>query len=194
VGMIVTVTINNVLRDIFSKFEEVYNKYHEVGVTSKVETPDLLGYTHFEDADALYEFIYSESPMEIFGQAKELELNIISHLTKLYKEMPKDFRLRIVGDDIGRAKSSTLWFLAKYACSCDEIAFYNSLTVDDVWDKTDIVITADLDLIESKPKNKELIIVDRVYNKDLLSNLRIKSIKQIKSFDKIYEGFDGFTV
>ena len=91
---------------------------------------------------------------------------------------------------MGRAKSSTLWFLAKYGCSCDEIAFYNSLTVNEMWKKTDVFITSDLDIIESKPKNKELIIVDKVYNKNLDCNLRIKTIKDIESFENIYGGHE----
>ena len=184
--MIISVTINDVLRDILARFEDVYNKYHEDGVTSTVKTPDLLKYTHFKTSEELYEFMYEESPMEIFGQAKEVEINVMTHLKNLYKEMPKNYRLRIVGDDLGRAKSSTLWFLAKYGCSCDEVSFYSTETLDEMWQKTDLFITADVDIIKSKPKNKELIIVDKVYNEDLICNLRIKTIKDIESFRNIY--------
>ena len=184
--MIISVTINDVLRDILARFEDVYNKYHEEGVTSTVKTPDLLKYTHFKTSEELYEFMYEESPMEIFGQAKEVEINVMTHLKNLYKEMPKNYRLRIVGDDLGRAKSSTLWFLAKYGCSCDEVSFYSTETLDEMWQKTDLFITADVDIIKSKPKNKELIIVDKVYNEDLICNLRIKTIKDIESFRNIY--------
>ena len=134
-----------------------------------------------------HEFIYDESPMEIFGQAKEIEQNVITHLTSLYKSMPKDYKLRIVGDDLGRAKSSTLWFLAKYGVSCDEISFYNSTTVNEMWGKTDIFITADVDIIESKPEGKELIIVNRLYNEGHECDMRIDELKQIKSFEEIYE-------
>ena len=125
--------------------------------------------------------------MEIFGQSKEIEQNVITHLTSLYKSMPKDYKLRIVGDDLGRAKSSTLWFLAKYGASCDDISFYNSTTINEMWDKTDIFITADVDVIESKPDGKELIIVNRLYNDGHECDMRIDSLKQIKSFEEIYE-------
>jgi hypothetical protein len=186
--MIISVSINGVLRNILSRFEEVYNKYHEEGVTSEVVTPDLLDYTHFKSHEELYKFVYDESPMEIFGQSKEMEQHIITHLTSLYKSMPKDYKLRIIGDDLGRAKSSTLWFLAKYGTSCDEISFYNSTTVNEIWDKTDIFITSDVDIIESKPDNKELIIVNRLYNEGHgPCDMRIDSLKQIKSFEEIYE-------
>jgi len=185
--MIISVSINGVLRDILSRFEDVYNKYHEEGVTSEVITPDLLEYTHFKSHKELYEFMYDESSMEIFGQSKEIEHNVITHLTSLYKSMPKDYKLRIVGDDLGRAKSSTLWFLAKYGTSCDDISFYNSTTVNEMWGKTYIFITADVDIIESKPEGKELIIVNRLYNEGHECDMRIDELKQIKSFEEIYE-------
>ena len=47
-------------------------------------------------------------------------------------------------------------------------------------------ITSDIDIIESKPKDKELIIVDKVYNADLVCNLRINTLKDIESFENIY--------
>jgi len=185
--MTISVSINGVLRDVLARFENVYNKYHEEGVSSEVITPDLIKYTHFESPEELYEFIYDESSMEIFGQAKEIEQHVITHLTSLYKSMPGDYKLRVVGDDLGRAKSSTLWFLAKYGTSCDEISFYNSKTVSGMWEQTDIFITSDIDIIESKPEGKELIIVNRVYNDGHTCDMRIDSLKQIKSFEEIYE-------
>ena len=68
-----------------------------------------------------------------------------------------------------------------------DISFYNSTTVNEMWDKTDIFITADIDIIESKPDGKELIIVNRVYNDGHECDMRIDSLKQIKSFEEIYE-------
>ena len=185
--MIISVSINGVLRDILSRFENIYNKYHKEGVSSEVITPDLIKYTHFESHKELFEFMYDDSPMEIFGQSKEMEQNVITHLTSLYKSMPKDYKLRVVGDDLGRAKSSTLWFLAKYGTSCDEISFYNSKTINEMWEKTDVFITSDIDVIESKPEGKELIIVNRLYNDGHECDMRIDSLKQIKSFEEIYE-------
>ena len=185
--MIISVSINGVLRDVLTQFENIYNKYHEEGVISEVVTPNLLEYTHFEDYPELFKFVYDESPMEIFGQSKEIEHNVITHLNALYKSMPKDYKLRIIGDDLGRAKSSTLWFLAKYGISCDDISFYNSKTVNEMWDNTDIFITADVDVIGSKPNGKELIIVNRLYNEGHECDMRIDSLKQIKSFKEIYE-------
>ena len=170
--MNITISINEVLRDILGRFQLVYERYYEK-VKEDVITPDLMKYIHFSADTQLIDFLYEEAPMEIFGQAKEIENNIITHLVELYKQMPGDYKLILATDDFGRAKSSTLWFLAKYGCCCDEIKFY------------DIFITSDNDIIKSKPENKKLIIVDRTYNKEMKCDTRINNLKEIESFENL---------
>ena len=121
--MKISVNINGVLRNVLLKFQQVYEKYEDRDVKSDVITPNLMEYTHFDDEEKLYNFLYQEAPMEIFGQAKETFINVISHLVELYKNMPSDYKLRVVSDDLGKAKPATLWFLAKYGLVCDEIVF-----------------------------------------------------------------------
>ena len=88
--MIISVSINGVLRNVLARFEEIYNKYYEEGVKSPVITPDLIDYTHFKEPQELYSFIYEESSMEIFGQSKEVVPNVITHLNTLYKKCLKN--------------------------------------------------------------------------------------------------------
>lgn len=183
--MVISVSINGVLRDILGRFEEIYNKYYEQEVVVPVTTPNLIEFTKFETEDELLEFLYSESPMEIFGQAKEVENNVVNHLTELYKLMPDGYKLRVVSDDIGRAKSATLWFLAKYGTHCDEIIFSSGLGMEHVWDTTDVFITSDVDVINTKPSDKTLIIVDQVYNEGLESDMRINNIKELETLDDV---------
>tara|TARA_R110000824_G_scaffold42265_3_gene124711 strand:- start:3940 stop:4515 length:576 start_codon:yes stop_codon:yes gene_type:complete len=185
--MIISITINGVLRDILSKFEEVYEKYYDTKVLSSVVTPNLLEYVDFKDEEELIDFLYNDATMEIFGQAREVENNVISYLIDLYKEMPSNYKLRIVSDELGKSKPATLWFLAKYGVVCDEIIFYHKNNIKDIWETTDIFITTDTKIIETKPKNKKLIIIDKCYNSDMVSDLRINSIKKITSFENAFE-------
>ena len=180
--MVISVSINGVIRDVLSRFEEIYEKYEGKKVLSPVITPNLMEYVEFKDEDALLDFLYNDATMEIFGQAKEIESSIISHLVELYKDSPNDYILRIVSDELGKSKPSTLWFLAKYGLVCDEIVFYTKTTIKELWGNTDVFITADIDIIENKPEDKKLIVVDRIYNENMVSDLRVKSIKEIKSF------------
>tara|TARA_R110000787_G_scaffold45333_1_gene110542 strand:- start:90 stop:650 length:561 start_codon:yes stop_codon:yes gene_type:complete len=181
--MIISVSINEVLRGILSRFEEIYEKYEGKKVKSPVTTPNLLEHVDFKDEDELFQFLYSDAPMEIFGQAKECTNNVISHLVDLYKDRPDGYTLRVVSDDVGRGKSATLWFLAKYGLVCDEIIFYTNSTIPTLWEDTDLFITTDVEIINNKPTDKKLIIVDKIYNKTEDSNLRIDSIKELTSFE-----------
>ena len=181
--MIISVSINTVLRDVLSKFEQLYEKYEDREVKSPVITPNSIDYTHFEKPEDLYDFLYTEAPMEIFGQATETITNIVSHLVELYKDMPSDYKLRVVSDDLGKAKSATLWFLAKYGLVCDEIVFYNTKSVVGLWESTDIFITSDVDVIKTKPKDKKLIVIDHIYNSSYDCDLRIDSLKELDSLN-----------
>tara|TARA_R110000823_G_scaffold315384_2_gene447303 strand:+ start:2575 stop:3150 length:576 start_codon:yes stop_codon:yes gene_type:complete len=181
--MKISISINGVVRDILSKFQQVYEKYEERAVKSDVITPNLMEYTHFKTEEELYDFLYQEAPMEIFGQATETVVNVMAHLVELYKEMPSGYRLSIVSDDLGRAKSATLWFLAKYGLVCDEILFYDTKTLEDIWASTDVFITSDVDIINTKPKNKKLIVIDQPYNNLYDCDLRITNLKELDSLN-----------
>tara|TARA_R100000988_G_scaffold102004_2_gene76193 strand:+ start:383 stop:958 length:576 start_codon:yes stop_codon:yes gene_type:complete len=185
--MIITVSINGVLRDILGKFEQIYEKYQGKEVKSPVITPNLMDYVDFKDDDELIEFLYNDATMEIFGQAKEIDNNVISHLVELYKEMPLDYKLKIVSDDMGKSKSATLWFLSKYGLVCDEIVFYTNSTISELWKNSDIFITADTEVIKNKPVDKKLIIIDKCYNQGLECDLRVNTLKEIKSLENVFE-------
>ena len=75
--------------------------------------------------------------------------------------------------------------LAKYGCCCDEIKFYTLKTIKNIWESTDVFITADTEVIKLKPKNKKLVIVDRSYNKKIKCDTRIKDLKEIESFENL---------
>ena len=79
----------------------------------------------------------------------------------------------------------TLWFLAKYGCCFDEIKFYNVNNVDYIWEESDIIITADMDVISAKPKNKRLVVINRIYNENVKSDKKINNLKEIDSFENL---------
>tara|TARA_R100000805_G_C3563557_1_gene71659 strand:- start:137 stop:703 length:567 start_codon:yes stop_codon:yes gene_type:complete len=178
--MKITVSINGVLRNILERFQMVYEKYYEE-VKSDVICNDLLKYTHFKTIEELSTFLYEEAPMEIFGQAREMDNNVIQHLVDLYISMPMNYKLRVVSDDFGKSRPSTLWFLAKYGCCFDEIKFYTIEEIDKLWEETDLFITNDSNIIESKPKNKKLIVVGENHHKTI--DLNIKTLKDLESLE-----------
>ena len=181
--MKISISINGVLRDVLERFQIVYEKYYQE-VKSDVICNDLLKYVHFESTEDLSAFLYEEAPMEIFGQAKEKEHNVIQHLVELYKSMPLDYKLRVVSDDFGKSRASTLWFLAKYGCCCDEIRFYTIEEIEELWEDTDLFITNDVNILESKPINKKVIFIGEDNNNTNI-NLIKNSLRDVESFEEI---------
>ena len=53
----------------------------------------------------------------------------------------------------------------------------------DIWNDTDLFITSDIDVVESKPPNKKLIVVDQTYNTSYDCDLRINNIKELDSLN-----------
>jgi hypothetical protein len=53
----------------------------------------------------------------------------------------------IISDEIGKSKPATLFFLSKYGCLIENIKFYSKVTIEDVYDKFDVIITSNPDLL-----------------------------------------------
>lgn len=180
--MRITISINGVLRDTLRRFKEIYEKYEGKEIEEEIVSLDLLPYVDFDSESELLKFMYEEAPMEIFGQAKETIPNVMSHLTTLYLEGPKDQYVRLVSDELSKGKAATFWFLAKYGCIVDEILFYKMENVMDIWEKTDIFITTEPYILETKPEGKICILVEKPYNEDLNADKTIKSINELTNF------------
>lgn len=51
--MNITISINEVLRDVLGKFQNVYEKYHNTELENDIITPNLLDYVDFKTQDEL---------------------------------------------------------------------------------------------------------------------------------------------
>ncbi len=98
--MIIGIEINGVLRDTLKKIQEVYQKWYidnpfleesentfEYKIKSDVITLNLLEHLSFKDEDELYNFLYKEYTMEIFGHAGSVEYNGMNDLNELYLDL-----------------------------------------------------------------------------------------------------------
>lgn len=76
--MRIGIDLNNVLRNTLSKIEQIYSKWYvesemdfdeefKYEIFSPVTTLSLREHLNFKDEDHLYDFLYKEHTMEIFG-------------------------------------------------------------------------------------------------------------------------------
>jgi hypothetical protein len=196
--MKIGIEINGVLRDTLKKVQQEYEKWYlnenlkelkliqddpsiERKVISDVTSLELTKHLSFKDEDEVYNFLYKEHTMEIFGHAGSVEYNGMSDLNDFYFDMRDFHEIIIVSDEIGKSKPSSLFFLAKFGCLVENIKFYSEITINSLWDSIDILLTANPNLLLNHPENKKLIKYETFYNKDIKTEYSISTLKELKT-------------
>lgn len=191
--MRIGIELNGVLRDTLKKIQEVYQKWYidnpfleesDDGFTyeiiSDVTTLNLQNHLKFKDEQEVYDFLYKEYTMEIFGHAGSSEISSMMDLNDFYFDLREDYDIWIVSDEIGKSKPASLFFVSKFGCLIENYKFYSETTINSMWDTIDILLTANPTLLLNHPKDKIVIKYETVYNQDINKELSIKSIKELK--------------
>lgn len=190
--MRIGIEVNGVLRNTLKKIQEVYEKWyienpllleeelvkHEI--ISDVTSLDLKKHLKFETDEEVFNFLYDEYTMEIFGHAGSTEYNSMNDLNELYLELRDNHEIWILSDEIGKSKPATLFFLSKFGCLIENYKFYSELTLSSMWDSIDILITANPKLLENHPTNKTLIKYKTTYNSIITTQHEVENLKEIK--------------
>jgi hypothetical protein len=158
---------------------ETENIKFDYGYSLPITSLNLREFFKFKDDNEYYSFMYEEFPMQIFGHAGSTEMSSFNDLNDFYISNRDNFRISIVSDEIGKSKPATLFFLSKFGCLVEELKFFNETTKNLMWDEIDILLTANPDLLLNKPDNKIVIKFETEYNKDIRTDLIIKSIKEL---------------
>ena len=93
--MKVGIEVNGVLRDTLKKIQQEYEKWFienpfleetefKYEVISDLESLDLMKHLRFESEDELYNFLYREHTMEIFGHSGSVEMSGLQDLNDIY--------------------------------------------------------------------------------------------------------------
>lgn len=197
--MRIGVELNGVLRDTLKKIQEVYQKWYidnpfldkdsddsfKYEVLSDVTTLDIRSHLKFKDDDDLYDFLYKEYTMEIFGHAGSVEISSMIDFNDFYLDMRDNHDILIVSDEIGKSKPASLFFISKFGCQVESVKFYSESTINSLWDSIDVLLTSKPNLLLNHPENKIVIKFETQYNNDIVTEHSISSIKQLK--DKINE-------
>jgi acetone carboxylase gamma subunit len=197
--MRIGIEINGVLRDTLKKIQEVYEKWYienpfseeqefKYEIISDCTTLNILEHLKFKDSDELYNFLYKEYTMEIFGHAGSVEYNGMNDFNDFYLDMRDNHEIIIVSDEMGKSKPASLFFLSKFGCLSESVKFYSESTINLLWDSVDILLTANPNLLLNYPSNKKVIKYETTYNQDIKTEHSIQSIKEFKT--KLQEIYD----
>jgi hypothetical protein len=209
----VGIEINGVLRDTIGKFTQLYEKHlidgyqneftnqtfklnsegepeletplepFEYQIISPVTSLNLREHFSFQNDNELFSFMYEDYTMELFGHAPSTEYSTFNDLNDLYLDLRDRFNLSIVSDEIGKSKPATLFFLSKFGCLLEKIKFYSNITLYDMWDEVDILVTSNPELLSNHPEGKMVIKFETSYNQNIVVENSVKTIKEL--WDKL---------
>jgi len=174
-------------------YEAIDNNEDYKEILNQVETPfkyevlsepnslDLVKHFAFPNNDELYNFMYQEFPMQIFGHAPSAEMTSFNDLNDLYVKLRDEHDLLIVSDEIGKSKPASLFFISKFGCLLEKVKFYSNQTIKSMWDEVDVLLTANPDLLLNYPQNKIVVKYETKYNKHVSSPYTISSLKEFES-------------
>ena len=189
--MRIAIELNGVLRDTLKKIQQEYEKWYldnpfkedeeksEYEVISDLSSLDIGKHLKFKDEDELYNFLYKEHTMEIFGHAGSVEVSSMMDFNDFYLDMRDYHDILIVSVEIGKSKPASLFFISKFGCLVEMVKFYSEPTINSMWNSIDVLLTANPNLLLNHPPNKELIKFETEYNKEIDGITSIKKLKEI---------------
>jgi hypothetical protein len=190
--MRIGIEINGVLRDTLKKIQQEYEKWYidnpfkeetefKYEVISDLTTLNIREHLSFPTDDDLYDFLYNEHTMEIFGHSGSVEMSTFQDFNEFYIEMRDEYDIIIVSDEIGKSKPASLFFLSKFGCLVENYKFYSEVTINSMWNSIDVLLTANPNLLLNHPTNKQVIKFNTTYNSSVKVDYEISSMKELKN-------------
>jgi hypothetical protein len=190
--MRIGIELNGVLRDTLRKIQQEYEKWYiensfsedeefKYEVITKLTSLEISKHLKFKNEDELYDFLYKEHTMEIFGHAGSVETSGMIDFNDFYLDVRDNHDIIIVSDEIGKSKPASLFFISKFGCLVESVKFYSESTINSLWGSIDILLTANPKLLLNHPENKIVIKYNTSYNSDIKTEYEISTIKELKS-------------
>ena len=189
--MEIFISIDGVIRNTIQKFDYHYNDAYladdvklesnfEYGVIEPIQNNNLLNSYKFESKEESDYFLFIEYPIEIFGHAGLSYSTTFSDLHKIiYENSNHNFTL-IGLDELGKAKPATLFFLSKNGFLGNNIQFIKSDEIENNWNKCDVWITDNKNILDLCPEDKEVIKFNTTYNQHFTNKKEISKLTEIQ--------------
>ena len=191
--MRIAIDINDVLRDYTRQFANMYKKvinpsfdisYEEIDDFNFLNIFPFLDEDGNADAMLFNKFKYEDCSFEIYGRAEAMDRMLPSEFNLWTQNTMRNFDDDKIPEiilfspfEMNLSIQSTLSFLARFGVRVREIVF----PIDSVkmWDKCDIMITANPNLLNAKPKDKISFKVNAPYNKEAKGDYEFNSMSEI---------------
>ena len=190
--MRIGIELNGVLRDTLKKIQQEYEKWYventlnedeefQYEVINDLTSLNISDHLKFKDKDELYDFLYKEHTMEIFGHAGSVENSSMMDFNDFYLDMRDNHDILIVSDEIGKSKPASLFFISKFGCLVETIKFYSESTINSMWESIDVLLTANPNLLLNHPTDKVVIKYETSYNQEIDVEHSITKLKELQN-------------
>ena len=194
------IEIDGVLRDTYSKFEQIYQKYFidelelvdedfQYEIKKPFDTSEYRNHFAFKTDEEYLSFVYEEFAMQIFGHAPSTSLSTFYDLKDLAYNMKDDVEIILFSEQVGKTKPATLFFISKFSCEVDKIIFFNKKNIHKIIPEFDILVATSPNLLELTDK-KTTIKFETTYNSNISVPYTITNLKELESTIKNIQGND----
>lgn len=181
--MKIAIDLNDVVRDYSRNFV----KYFKKGINHAFEEDDVDFYTNdmqillpFNSEEQYRRFVYEDYPFELYGKCPIVDKNLGRDLNEWIEfEMPdEDNEIMFVSPmECDLTIQSTFSFLAKIGSRIREVYF--PVDSSTVWDKCDILITANPRFFANKKDGKKIVKINKDYNKECVADIEYDSLMDV---------------
>ena len=185
------ITLDDVIRAKSLQFGKIYKKHidNDIDLDSIDMSKDLREAFNFESKNEYMQYLYTDYPFEIFGEAPVVEKGVDKKLNLWHINVSKnyeDLELMLANPREWNASIGfTCFFLSQIATRIREIFFPKDFA--EIWDRCDIAVTADRGLLEEKPEGKISIKIETPYNKDCPADYTYESLSAFLDDEEIMD-------
>ena len=185
--MRIAIDINDVIRDYTGQFIKFFQR--TVDNDFEIEPKDVDEFDFslifpFNNRSEYEQFNYVDCAFEIYGRAETRDKLLAYKLNNWLQNTLREFEEEKIPEvffvsplEIGLTIQSTYAFLAKIGTRVREVWF--PIDSSKIWDRCDILITANPNLIKGKPEGKTVIKIETGYNKEADADYTFDSLSSL---------------
>ena len=181
--MKIAIDLNDVIRDYSRNFV----KYFKKGINHSFNEDEIIFYTNdmevllpFTSNEQYRRFVYEDYPFELYSKCPVVDKNLARDLNEWIEfTLPDDDvdTIFVSPMECDLTIQSTYSFLAKIGSRVREVYF--PIDSSTVWDKCDVLITANPRFFTNKKEGKKIIKINKDYNKDCVADLTYNSLLEV---------------
>ena len=194
--MKIAIDINDVIRDFSNNFVRYYIEGydHEYDLSDfEFWSNDMQAVFPFKSQQSYFNFVYNDFAFELYGKCGTCTKNLAAELNdwteKTIKDLDVDEDIEVMfvsPMEYGLSIGNTYFFLSKLGTKVREV--YLPTDSSTIWDKCDVLITANPKLLDSKPDGKVSVKIKADYNKENDADYTFKDMSALISSEDFLEG------